>query len=72
MARNFDGRRLRQCRLDAGWSRELLALTVERSYYSVCEYELGRVVPPAAVIARLADALDLSIDALFDDLTAAA
>lgn len=67
MARMFSGQRLREVRLAAGQSPERLALNIERSVYSVHEYERGRARPSANVLGALADALACPVDALFAD-----
>lgn len=64
MARSFSGRRLRETRIAAGLSPERLALEIERSVYSVHEYERGRVRPPVDVLCRIAAALDCDLDTL--------
>ena len=69
MARHFSGRRLRESRKAAGISIELLAIAIERSGYSIHEYERGRVTPPITVIAAIA--LPLSVIPAFWALDAA-
>lgn len=67
MARSFSGRRLRDARVAAGIRPERLALTVDRSVYSIHEYENGRVVPPLVVAVQLAAALNCSVDDLLTE-----
>lgn len=64
MARSFSGRRLRETRIAAGISPERLALEIERSAYSVHEYERGRVHPPLDVLCRLAGVLQCGVEDL--------
>jgi len=67
MTRHFSGQRLRQERTAAGISIERLALAIDRSAYSVQEYERGRVRPPVNVLSRIASVLGCTVDALLDD-----
>ncbi|QDN81817.1 helix-turn-helix transcriptional regulator [Streptomyces sp. S1A1-7] len=67
MARNFSGQRLRAVRKAAGISVERLALDIDRSAYSIFEYERGRVTPPINVIAAIADALGRPIEDLLTE-----
>lgn len=62
------GKRVRELRLDFGWSQEDLAfeLDVDRSYVS--SLELGRRNPTLKTIAKLADKLGVSISELFDEI----
>jgi DNA-binding XRE family transcriptional regulator len=62
VARTFSGARLRQKRTAAGIKPERLALTIDRSVYSVHEYERGRANPSADVLGALADALNCPVD----------
>jgi transcriptional regulator with XRE-family HTH domain len=63
MARSFSGQRLRDSRKAAGLSVEQLAVTINRSAYSILEYERGRVTPPISVLAAIADAIGQPIEA---------
>lgn len=65
MARTFSGARLRQQRVAAGVKPERLAFTIDRSVWSVHEYERGRANPSADVLGALADALGCPVDAFF-------
>ena len=62
MDRIFDGRRLRQARLDAGVSLEQAAEAAGRSVFTVRAYEVGSVEPPVNVLARLGRLLLHPID----------
>ncbi|MFE9003243.1 helix-turn-helix transcriptional regulator [Streptomyces sp. NPDC007875] len=66
-ARRFSGHRLREARLAAELSPERLALQVERSVYSIHEYERGRVIPPIHVITRLAASVGCSLEDLLTE-----
>jgi transcriptional regulator with XRE-family HTH domain len=66
MARTFSGHRLRQARKASGVRYEHLAVAVGRSTDTLRSYEAGRVDPPASVVARLADALDVDPGELFE------
>lgn len=70
-ARCFSGGRLREARIAAGLRPEQLAMLIQRSVYSVHEYERGRVQPPETVLARLADALDTPQDSFLAEGDAA-
>lgn len=65
MPRNFSGQRLRSARIAKDLKPEALALRVNRSVYSIHEYERGRALPSVPVLAALALVLDTSIDDLF-------
>ncbi|WP_327654776.1 helix-turn-helix domain-containing protein [Streptomyces sp. NBC_00483] len=67
MARIFSGPRLRNARMSAGISPEQLAINVGRSFYSIREYEMGRVTPSVATLAAIADTLGTSVDALLTE-----
>ncbi len=62
MARKFSGRRFREARVAAGVPTERLALDLGRSFYSIHEYERGRVVPPVNVLSQAAVALGCTVD----------
>lgn len=62
MSRTFSGPRLRERRLAAGLKPEHVAVGIDRSYYSVREYELGRVTPPADTLGKLADLFGCQVD----------
>lgn len=65
MARTFSGARLRQARLAAGFKPEQLAVRIDRSVYSVHQYERGIAFPSAPVLGALADVLRCRIDDLY-------
>jgi transcriptional regulator with XRE-family HTH domain len=62
---SFDGALLRRARIDAGMSREQLALDIHRSYLTVSNYETGKGTPTVATLAELAAALGVSPGAFF-------
>lgn len=62
----FSGPALRRHRTARNVRREALALAVDRSAQTIQLYEIGKVDPPASVVARLADALDVDPGALFE------
>lgn len=65
MARQFSGARLRAARLTAGLKAEQLAVGIDRSVYSVHQYERGVAAPSAPVLGALADVLGCRIDDLY-------
>lgn len=67
MARYFSGPRLRNARKSAGLSPEQLAVSIGRSFYSVREWELGRVTPSVTTLAALADILGCTVDDLLTE-----
>lgn len=67
MARYFSGPRLREARKSAGLSPEQLAVNIGRSFYSVREWELGRVTPSVTMLAALADTLGCTVDDLLTE-----
>ena len=67
MARYFSGPRLREARKSAGLSPEQLAVNIGRSFYSVREWELGRVTPSVTTLAALADTLVRPVDDFLDE-----
>jgi DNA-binding XRE family transcriptional regulator len=62
MARTLSSQRLRDARLAAGYKPEQLALRIDRSVWSIHQYERGTVTPPAPVLGALADALNCTVD----------
>jgi transcriptional regulator with XRE-family HTH domain len=66
MSRQFSGRRLREARKSRGLPVERVALAVERTAYTINEYEAGRAAPSARTLGRLADVLRCRVDDLFE------
>jgi transcriptional regulator with XRE-family HTH domain len=62
----FSARALRARRKQLGLSRELVALTIGRTYATIANYESGFTTPPAAIVAQLADLLECSPADLFE------
>lgn len=58
---------LRAARERAGYSREKLAFAVGCSSSSIFQYERGTITPSVAMLAALAQALDVDPGDLFDD-----
>lgn len=65
MPRVYSGTRARDMRKAGGSRVEHVAIHLNRSVYTVLEYEHGRVIPPTAVLAALADLYGCPIDAFF-------
>jgi len=61
------GSRVRQLRLDKGWSQEELAARAKRHWTYVGGVERGERNPTLLVIAALAKALGVNISELFPD-----
>lgn len=72
MHRVFSGARSRQLRVNAGLRTEAVAIHVHRSWYSIAEYERGRVIPSTPVLVALADLYDCTLDAFFEEVRDAA
>ena len=66
MQQQFSPRRLREAREAAGHRREAIAVQVDRSYETVAAYELGRVMPPAPILAQLAGLYGCRVDDFFE------
>lgn len=62
----FSRQRLRQAREAAGLSQERLARRIDRSTFTVIDYERGRARPSLEVLPALALALGVAVDALFE------
>jgi transcriptional regulator with XRE-family HTH domain len=60
------GPRLRAVRQAAGLSPEQIGVAVRRSALTVLAYERGTVLPSAAMVAALADAIGCSVEELFE------
>jgi len=63
----FSPSALREARLKAGVPQERIALDIDRGVDVVRKYEGGQVVPPANVLAALADVLGVDPGDLFAD-----
>jgi len=63
------GERMKTLRKQAGWSQGELAERVGTDARQISRYENGRITPGLDVLARIAQALDVSLDHLvFDDI----
>lgn len=67
MPRVYSGTRVRAMRKAAGPRVEHVAIHLDRSVYTVLEYEHGRVIPPTPVLAALADLYGCSTDDFFEE-----
>lgn len=61
---NINGDRIRDLRVSRGLSQDQLAELATLNRVTVAKYEAGRIEPGAQALARLADALDVSVDEL--------
>jgi transcriptional regulator with XRE-family HTH domain len=69
MAHNrFRPRALRSARLNAGLTAEELACRVDRTASSIRSYEAGTHRPPIKLLVRLADALNIDVGELFEQV----
>lgn len=64
--RSFSPEKLRELRERAGLSRRALGDLIFVSQLTISTYEQGRNVPSTRALARLAVALQVAIDDLFD------
>jgi transcriptional regulator with XRE-family HTH domain len=62
----FSGQRLRDMRLKAGLSTEVVAIASGRSSFSIRDYELERNTPPVNVLSIIASVLDCRVDDFLD------
>lgn len=63
------GDRIKELRTQAGWSQGQLAERVGTDARQISRYENARITPSLDVLARIAQALDVSLDHLvFDDI----
>jgi transcriptional regulator with XRE-family HTH domain len=61
----FSGIALRSLRRQAGLNRDVLAFAVGRTTGTIANYEQGRTVPSAEIVARLADYLGCHVEDFF-------
>lgn len=66
--KQFSASALRTLRKQAGLNRDVLAFAIGRTTGSLANYEQGRTVPDAEIVARIAAYLDCSVDDLFEDV----
>lgn len=63
------GERVKELRKEAGWTQGELAEKVGTDARQVSRYENGRITPSLEVLARIAEALNVSLDYLvFEDV----
>jgi transcriptional regulator with XRE-family HTH domain len=63
------GERIKELRKEVGWSQGELADKVGTDARQISRYENGRITPSLDVLARIAEALNISIDHLvFEDI----
>lgn len=65
MTRTFSGQRLREHRIAAGLKPEALAPRINRSVFTIHQYERGVALPSVPVLGALADVLNVSVDDFF-------
>lgn len=58
------GERIREFRKQAGMNQDQLAELASLNRVTIAKYESGKVEPGAKAIARIADALEISVDVL--------
>ena len=58
------GKRIAELRRDRGLNQEQLAEMAVLNRVTVARYESGKLEPGAQALARIADALDVSVDAI--------
>ncbi len=68
MARQFSAPRLRRFLAESQRRPEAIALDVDRGIDAIRSYCSGRNIPPANIVAGLAEALGVGIDALYEEV----
>ncbi|HRQ49991.1 MAG TPA: helix-turn-helix transcriptional regulator [Agriterribacter sp.] len=58
------GKKLRECREDKGLSQQELAKTLKTSHSVIGRYERNEVLPSIEIAAKIANALEVSLDYL--------
>lgn len=71
MPRKFSGAHARNQRERAGMRPESVALEIGRSWYSIAEYERGRVTPSTDALIALADLYGCAVDDLLEEVASA-
>ncbi len=61
------GERIKELRKEAGWSQGKLADKVSTDARQISRYENGRITPSLDAVARIAEALNVSLDYLVID-----
>lgn len=65
MARKFSGQQLREARLARGLKPERLAMLIDRSVFTIHQYERGDALPSVTALGALADQLGVDVDDFF-------
>ena len=63
--RTFSGKRLRDLRERAGYSREHVAVAIKRTWHSIYQFERDELKPGREAQEQLAALLDVPIDAFY-------
>lgn len=58
------GEKIREIRMQRGYNQEQLAELANLNRVTIAKYESGKVEPGAQALARIADALEVTVDAL--------
>lgn len=61
--------KLKQLRLEHGYTQEMLALKLKIKQYNITDYETGRIEPNIPILLRYADVFDVSLDELLERRT---
>jgi len=69
VAAEIFGKRLRQLRLDAGWTQEQLAEAAGITTTYTSDLERGTKVPSLTIVLRISRALKMSVAELLSDFT---
>lgn len=61
------GRKIRQMRLERGWTQEYLARNIGMNRKHISYYENARVLPTERTLSKLADAFGVEVDEFFPE-----
>ena len=61
------GQKIRNCRLNRGWSQRKLAAKLGISYVVLCNYEIGKNVPGANIVQKILQVLSLPANQIIED-----
>ncbi len=64
--RKFSGQKVAEARKSRGLRHEHLAVTLNRTASTLARYESGAILPTADLVGALADALEVSVDDLYE------
>jgi transcriptional regulator with XRE-family HTH domain len=70
MSLQFSGKLLRRARVAAGLKQDRLATLIDRTVFTIYEYERDRSTPTVAVLASLAMTLGVGVEEFFADVEA--